>query len=73
MKNATRTRTPRRRGRGLRSQTGAGSALSLKERVYSELKQEIIRTQFPPGEIILEGSLADRFGVSKTPVREALA
>ncbi len=73
MKNAIRTKTPRRRGRGLKSQTGAGSVLSLKERVYSELKQEIIRTRLPPGEIILEGSLAERFGVSKTPVREALA
>ena len=57
----------------MKPQTGAGSALSLKERVYTELKQEIIRTRLPPGEIILEGNLAERFGVSKTPVREALA
>jgi DNA-binding GntR family transcriptional regulator len=48
------------------------TGISLKERIYRDLKQEIITAQIPPGAMILEGSLADRFGVSKTPVREAL-
>jgi DNA-binding GntR family transcriptional regulator len=45
---------------------------SLAERTYRELKRQILAGELPPGEAILEGALAARFGVSKTPVREAL-
>ena len=66
-------KTSRRRGQSLKPPTGGDGALSLKGRIYRELKQEIIRAKLAPGEMILEGSLAERFGVSKTRVREALA
>lgn len=45
---------------------------SLAERAYAVLKREIITGALAPGAAILEGSLAARLGVSKTPVREAL-
>lgn len=46
--------------------------LSLTDRVYMTLKQAILSTKLSPGETIVEPLLADRFGISKTPVREAL-
>ena len=46
--------------------------LSLADRVYVALKQAILSTELKPGETIVEPLLAERFGISKTPVREAL-
>ncbi len=63
-----RSRKLRARNRSPRDE----STLSLKEKIYRVLKQEIITAELPPEEMILEGLLAERFGVSKTPVREAL-
>jgi DNA-binding GntR family transcriptional regulator len=40
--------------------------------VYNRLREDILRAQLLPGMTILEPELAARFGVSKTPVREAL-
>jgi DNA-binding GntR family transcriptional regulator len=40
--------------------------------VYEELKNAIVELRLPPGEPLREASLADRLGVSKTPIREAL-
>jgi DNA-binding GntR family transcriptional regulator len=45
---------------------------SLTDRVYELLKDEILRVYRRPGDLLAEGELADRFSVSKTPVREAL-
>jgi GntR family transcriptional regulator, rspAB operon transcriptional repressor len=45
---------------------------SLTEVVYDRLKDDILRTRRKPSEIIIEADLADIYGVSKTPVREAL-
>lgn len=46
--------------------------LSLRQKVYALLKQEIITCVLPPGAQIVEGDLAERFQISKTPIREAL-
>lgn len=46
--------------------------LSLAEQAYREIRRLIISGELAPGAAILEGSLAARFGFSKTPVREAL-
>lgn len=46
--------------------------LSLSDRVYISLKQAILNTDLAPGETIVEPLLAEQFGISKTPVREAL-
>ena len=37
-----------------------------------EIENEIITGRFPPGERLDEVSLAERYGVSRTPIREAL-
>lgn len=45
---------------------------SLKEVVVERLRQEIFAAQHKPGAHLVEQSLADQFGVSRGPVREAL-
>jgi GntR family transcriptional regulator, trigonelline degradation regulator len=40
--------------------------------VYEELKTAILDLALPPGEALREATIAERLGVSKTPVREAL-
>jgi DNA-binding GntR family transcriptional regulator len=45
---------------------------SLTEEVYQTLRADILRCRLTPGELLSEATLASRFGVSKTPVREAL-
>jgi GntR family transcriptional regulator, rspAB operon transcriptional repressor len=44
----------------------------LREQVYEELRADIISCRLPPGAEIREGELALRFGISKSPVRDAL-
>ena len=46
--------------------------LSLTDQIYERVRQEIIQARWRPGEILLEPELASLYGVSKTPVREAL-
>lgn len=46
--------------------------LSLTEKVYRDLATRIRTCDLRPGEMIFEAELAARYGVSKTPVREAL-
>ncbi len=45
---------------------------SLRQQMYDAIKNAIIRCELAPGEPISESELAERFEVSKTPVREAL-
>ncbi len=40
--------------------------------IAGELEQAILRGEFAPGELLNENELSERFGVSRTPVREAL-
>jgi DNA-binding GntR family transcriptional regulator len=46
---------------------------SLKEQVYEALRREITDGSLLPGDLLKERELADLYGVSKTPVREALS
>jgi len=46
---------------------------SLTDQAYARLRKEIITCQLPPDSDVSELELADRLGMSKTPVREALA
>ena len=48
------------------------STQSLADQVYSLIKGEILRGELSFGEKIREDDLAARFGVSRTPVREAI-
>lgn len=43
----------------------------LKNRVYEEIKESIIKLAFLPGEQLVEQRLADELGVSKSPIRDA--
>jgi DNA-binding GntR family transcriptional regulator len=61
---ATKTEAPAKR----RKKTA-----SLTERVYAMLRSEILTCVLEPGREVSEAELAERFDVSKTPVREALA
>ena len=45
---------------------------SLTERVYEAVREAIVNRQLQPGDRIVEATLAQQLGVSKTPVREAL-
>ncbi|XPP27572.1 MAG: GntR family transcriptional regulator [Leucobacter sp.] len=47
--------------------------MSLTEKVYRQLKEQILRVEKAPGDVIFEAELAEQFGVSRTPVREALS
>lgn len=49
-----------------------GSGGSLAERVYRALKEDILSARIGRDGLLLEQALADRYNVSKTPVREAL-
>ena len=44
----------------------------LRQQVYQQIKHDIITCKLAPGEPLSENQFVDRFGVSKTPIREAL-
>ena len=45
---------------------------SIARQVTHALRQAIVTMQLSPGEMLSEQDLAGRFGVSRSPVREAL-
>ena len=46
--------------------------LPLRDEVLGTLRREILTGELPPGERLMELHLADRLGVSRTPIREAI-
>lgn len=46
--------------------------MTYNSRVYAEIKQRIILLEYEPGEALSEKELAREFGISRTPIREAL-
>lgn len=44
----------------------------LTERAYREIEEEIVTLRLKPGTVLSEQLLAERFGIGRTPVREAL-
>lgn len=46
--------------------------LPLRDVVFNTLRQAILTGEFTPGERLMEIALAERLGVSRTPVREAI-
>ena len=56
-----------------RARTGnATRAASQAERVYTELRERLLRGDLPVGRRLVEQQLAEEFQTSRTPVREAL-
>ncbi len=45
---------------------------SLKDHAYRRIKTAILNLELKPGEPLIEGELAERLRISKTPVRDAL-
>lgn len=43
------------------------------DKAYAALRSDIIEWRLPPGSVLAEVELSERLGVSRTPVREALA
>ncbi len=58
--------------RGRKIQKTQEREISLSAALYENVKEKIINGEVRPGSIILERPLAEEFGVSRTPVREAL-
>ena len=46
--------------------------LPLRDFVFNTLRQAILKGELAPGERLMEIQLADRLGVSRTPIREAI-
>lgn len=46
--------------------------LPLRDVVFNTLRQAILRGELEPGERLMEIQLAERLGVSRTPIREAI-
>ncbi|MCI8789536.1 MAG: GntR family transcriptional regulator [Lachnospiraceae bacterium] len=53
-------------------QSSFDSDLPLRDVVFNTLRQAILIGELKPGERLMELHLADRLGVSRTPVREAI-
>jgi DNA-binding GntR family transcriptional regulator len=45
----------------------------MQERVYQELRQALMRSYCPPGEVLIVRRLSNQFRTSHMPVRDALA
>lgn len=52
---------------------GSDAPLRASERAYRQLREEILNGLLAPGAGLLEVEQADRIGVSRTPLREAVA
>lgn len=73
MDDARVSRTSRGRKLAGKPDSKPPKAPSLTEQVYQRLRSDILTCNLEPGQEISEAELAERFEVSKTPVREALA
>ncbi len=52
--------------------TSQKNSIPVRERAYEYLKSSVLSGHFNPGERLTEEHLANKLGVSRTPVREAL-
>jgi DNA-binding GntR family transcriptional regulator len=55
-----------------RSSRNANSAETLTDRAYTEIEELIVTLQLEPGSVLSEQMLAERLGIGRTPIREAL-
>src|ERR1700694_2487601 len=52
--------------------SGRPRAATAASRIYSDLRTELVSLQRRPGEAVSEAEIALSYGVSRTPVREAI-
>jgi DNA-binding GntR family transcriptional regulator len=55
-----------------RSSRSASTAETLTDRAYTEIEELIVTLQLAPGSAVSEQMLAERLGIGRTPIREAL-
>jgi DNA-binding GntR family transcriptional regulator len=55
-----------------RSSKNASTAETLTDRAYTEIEELIVTLQLAPGSVLSEQMLAERLGIGRTPIREAL-
>ena len=67
-----RTEATVRRSTAGNRRSGRPRAATAASRIYSDLRIELVSLQRRPGEAISEGEIALSYGVSRTPVREAI-
>jgi len=46
--------------------------VTLTDKAYAQIEEQIVTLQLPPGTVLSELVLADRLGIGRTPIREAL-
>ena len=46
--------------------------VSIREKVYAVVREDILNGRFSPGERMVETRLAEEVRISRTPIREAL-
>jgi DNA-binding GntR family transcriptional regulator len=51
---------------------GGGAPDSLADGAYLRMREEIIRADLPPGALLRDEELTERFGAGRTPIREAI-
>jgi GntR family transcriptional regulator, rspAB operon transcriptional repressor len=66
------TETPARSAPSVQRRNGRPRAATAASRIYSDLRSELVSLQRLPGEVISEAEIALSYGVSRTPVREAI-
>ncbi|GGC84053.1 GntR family transcriptional regulator [Tersicoccus solisilvae] len=49
-----------------------GREPSLVDQAYQALKRDILQCRLKPGEVIIDARLAEMYGMSKTPIRQAI-
>lgn len=59
-------------GFGLDEDTARKANVAASTRVFLELRQRIVSLKLPPGTVLNRAELAKAFGVSQSPIREAL-
>jgi DNA-binding GntR family transcriptional regulator len=55
----------------MQERSSSGSSRGV-DAIYGELRDRICLLRYPPGAMLSENALADEFGVSRTPIRQAL-
>jgi DNA-binding GntR family transcriptional regulator len=69
---AKKSAAPVRRVAAGNRRSGTPRSATAASRIYSDLRHELVSLQRRPGEAISEAQIALSFGVSRTPVREAI-